>query len=66
MRMERDHGRWTAQLARAIDDAADDLLMSDMHAVEISDRGHAAARQIGLAQWILKNQHRARSVNLPA
>jgi hypothetical protein len=57
MRMERDHRGWPLGCARSLDDAANDLLVADVHAVEISDRCDAAARKVRLSQWVVKDQH---------
>jgi hypothetical protein len=59
MGMKRDDRGGAAELAGALDDAGDDLLMPDVHPVEIADRGHAPARQIGLAEWIVEDEHRS-------
>ena len=57
MRMKRDHRRRTIDFVRALDDAANDRLMSDMHPVEVADRGDAAARKVGLPEWIGEYEH---------
>ena len=57
VRVKRDDRRRPPQLPRALDDAADDLLMPDVHPVEIADRRHASAGEIGLAQGIVQDQH---------
>jgi len=57
MRIERDDRGRPAQLARTFDDAADDRLMADMQSVEITDRGHAPPRQIGLLQRVMQYEH---------
>src|SRR5204863_2427699 len=58
MRMKRDDGRGPPQLERALDDAAHQLLMADVHAIEIADRRDTAAREIGLAKRVLEDEHR--------
>jgi len=57
VRMKRDDRRRPLSLTRALNHAADDLLMADVHAVEVSDRGDATAREVRLAQGIVKDQH---------
>src|SRR5204863_9542624 len=58
MRMKRDDGRGPPQLERALDDAAHQLLMADVHAIEIAYRRDTAAREIGLAKRVLEDEHR--------
>jgi hypothetical protein len=55
MRMKRHHRRRHAELARPIDDAADDRLMADVHSVEVADRGDAAGRKVGLFEGVVEN-----------
>src|SRR5205814_3293582 len=62
MRMKRDDRRWPSCRAGLLDDAADDLLMADVHAVEVADCCDAPAREIGLPQWVVEDQHWARSL----
>ena len=62
MRMKGDDRRRPPGLARARDDAADDGLMADVHPVEVADRGHASARQIGLSKWVVDEDHGRRAM----
>ena len=55
MRTKRNHGRRPPGLAPALDHAADDRLMPDVHAVEVPDRGDAAARKVGLPERVVEN-----------
>ena len=55
MRMKRHDRRRHAKLARAIDHAADDRLMADVHPVEVADRGDAAGRQVGLFERVVED-----------
>jgi len=58
MRMKSDHCRRPLRFPRALDDTANNLLMPDVHAVEVAEGGDATAREIGLPQRIVKDQHR--------